>query len=153
MDWFAFHPYGSNSSELPSDAARDRDEHHARRLRQAREGARPGLRRDEADRLEDPDRLRRVRNRVHYPEEAKRRKYTGAEPASTKPVSPTVQGERYKQALGLAFCQPTVKAMFLYHAFDEVGRGQWQSGLYYVDHTAKRACRSSGRPSRKSSAA
>jgi hypothetical protein len=27
--------------------------------------------------------------------------------------------------------------MFLYHAFDEVGRGQWQSGLYYVDHTAK----------------
>ena len=68
---------------------------------------------------------------------SKAKKYTGAEPASTKPVSPAVQGERYKQALSLAFCQPTVEGMFLYHAFDEVGRGQWQSGLYYVDHTAK----------------
>ena len=27
--------------------------------------------------------------------------------------------------------------MFLYHAFDEVGRAQWQSGVYYVDHKPK----------------
>jgi len=62
-------------------------------------------------------------------------------PKSTKPVAPAVQGERYKEAISLAFCQPTVRAMFLYHAFDEVGRLQWQSGLYYVDHTPKPSLR------------
>lgn len=136
MDWFAFHPYGSNSSELPS----------------TRHSTSTSIT------LADYDKLVKVLGQafdgtkqtgstipIIYDEygiestipKNKAGKYTGTEPASTKPVSPPTQGLRYKQALGLAFCQPTVKAMFLYHAFDEVGRGQWQSGLYYVDHTAK----------------
>lgn len=136
MDWFAFHPYGANSSELPTTrhttgtniTIADYDK-LVKALGQAFDGT------------------KQVGSKIPviYDEygiestipKAKAKKYTGAEPASTKPVSPPVQGQRYKQALGLAFCQPTVKAMFLYHAFDEVGRGQWQSGLYYIDHTAK----------------
>ena len=136
MDWFAFHPYGANSSELPS----------------TRHSTSTSIT------LADYDKLVKVLGQafngtgqagsaipIVYDEygiestipKNKARKYTGTEPASTKAIPPTLQGQRYKEALGLAFCQPTVKAMFLYHAFDEVGRGQWQSGLYYVDHTPK----------------
>jgi len=136
MNWFAFHPYGSNSSELPTtqhptstNITLNDYGKLVKILGQAFDGT------------------KQIGSQIpivydEYGIEStipknKAKKYTGAEPASTKPVPPTVQGERYKEALGLAFCQPTVKAMFLYHAFDEVGRGQWQSGLYYVDHTAK----------------
>jgi hypothetical protein len=136
MDWFAFHPYGSNSSELPTTrhpggtniTIADYDK-LVKALGQAFDGT------------------KQVGSKIPviYDEygiestipKSKAKKYTGKEPASTKPVALPVQGQRYKEALGLAFCQPTVRAMFLYHAFDEVGRGQWQSGLYYVDHTAK----------------
>jgi hypothetical protein len=37
----------------------------------------------------------------------------------------------------LAFCQPTVRGLFLFHAVDEQALAGWQSGLYYVDDTAK----------------
>ena len=136
MDWFAFHPYGSNSSELPT----------------TRHPTGTNITIADYNKLvkvlgQAFDGTKQVGSKIPviYDEygiestipKSKARKYTGKEPKSTKPVSPPVQGQRYKQALGLAFCQPTVKAMFLYHAFDEVGRGQWQSGLYYIDHTAK----------------
>jgi hypothetical protein len=140
MDWFAFHPYGANSSESPS----------------AQHPTSTNITINDYDKLvrvlgQAFDRTRQLGSKIpivydEYGIEStiptrKARKYTGAEPAATKPVSPTVQGTRYKEAIGLAFCQPTVNAMFLYHAFDEVGRGQWQSGLYYVDHTAKPSLR------------
>ncbi len=136
MDWFAFHPYGANSSELPT----------------TRHSTSTSITIADYDKLVKAlgqafDGTNQIGSKIPviYDEygiestipKSKAKKYTGAEPASTKPVSPAVQGERYKQALSLAFCQPTVEGMFLYHAFDEVGRGQWQSGLYYVDHTAK----------------
>jgi hypothetical protein len=44
-----------------------------------------------------------------------------------------VQGAYYRQAIQLAFCQPTVRGIFLFHVFDEPGLPQWQSGLYYAD--------------------
>lgn len=140
MDWFAFHPYGSNSSESPS----------------ARHPSGTNITLSDYDKLVKSlgtafDGTKQVGSTIPivYDEygiestipKSKARKYTGAEPKSTKPVSPVDQGERYKEALGIAFCQPTIKAMFLYHAFDEVGRGQWQSGLYYVDHTPKPSLR------------
>ncbi len=136
MDWFASHPYGANSSELPTT-------HHSTST---------------SITIADYDKLVRILGQafdgtkqvgsaipIVYDEYGiestippkKAKKYTGSEPASTKPVSPVVQGQRYKQAIQLAFCQPTVKAMFLFHAFDEPGRRQWQSGVYYVDHTPK----------------
>jgi hypothetical protein len=63
--------------------------------------------------------------------------YTGVEPAAVKPVPADVQGLYYRQAIGLAFCQPNVRAISLFHVFDEPDLNRWQSGLYYVDGKAK----------------
>jgi hypothetical protein len=63
--------------------------------------------------------------------------YTGTELSTTKPVDEQTQGEYYSQALALAFCQPTVKAIFLFHAFDEQALDRFQSGVYYADGTPK----------------
>jgi hypothetical protein len=63
--------------------------------------------------------------------------YTGTEPATTKPVDETTQGTYYHDALALAFCQPNVKAFFVFHAFDEPPLDRYQSGVYYADGTAK----------------
>jgi hypothetical protein len=52
-------------------------------------------------------------------------------------VSPELQAAYYPRALALAFCQPTVKGLFIFHTFDEFSLDGWQSGLYYADHTAK----------------
>jgi hypothetical protein len=136
MDWFAFHPYGSNSSESPSaqhPSSTNITINDYAKLVKALGGAFDGTKQlgSQIPIVYDEYGIEST-----IPKR-KARKYTGAEPRSTKPLSPALQGERYKEAISLAFCQPTVKAMFLYHAFDEVGRGQWQSGLYYVDHSAK----------------
>ena len=48
-------------------------------------------------------------------------------------------GIYYRQAIGIAFCQPTVRGIFLFHLYDELDRNRWQSGLYYVDRTPKRS--------------
>jgi len=63
--------------------------------------------------------------------------YTGTEPATTRPVPEETQAAYYEQALGLAFCQPNVETTLLFLARDERSRATWQSGLYYVDGTAK----------------
>ena len=63
--------------------------------------------------------------------------YTGSEVPATKPVPEATQAAYYRQAIALAFCQPTVSSLFLFHVFDEKEMASWQSGLYYVDRTAK----------------
>jgi hypothetical protein len=63
--------------------------------------------------------------------------YTGTEPATTKPVPETTQAEYYRQAVQLAFCQPNVRGLFLFHSVDEKDLAAWQSGLYYADDTAR----------------
>ena len=68
---------------------------------------------------------------------AKASLYTGTEPATTKPVDEATQAQYYHDALAIAFCQPTVKAFFLFHAFDESTLPAWQSGVYYADGTPK----------------
>jgi hypothetical protein len=68
---------------------------------------------------------------------AKSSLYTGHEPTTTKPVDEATQGLYYRQALAIAFCQPTVKAFFFLHVVDEAALLGWQSGLYYVDGTPK----------------
>jgi hypothetical protein len=70
---------------------------------------------------------------------AKARLYTGAEPTTTRPVDEPTQGEYYRQALGLAFCQPNVRGLILFHLADEPALAGWQSGVYYVDGKAKRS--------------
>src|SRR5262249_48154963 len=68
---------------------------------------------------------------------AKASLYTGTEPATVHPVDPATQAVYYRQAIQLAFCQPNVKAMLLFHSVDEVDLDRWQSGLYYADGTPK----------------
>jgi hypothetical protein len=63
--------------------------------------------------------------------------YTGKEPTTTKPVDEATQGNYYRDALALAFCQPNAKAFFVFHAFDEPSLPGWQSGVYYKDETPK----------------
>jgi hypothetical protein len=63
--------------------------------------------------------------------------YTGTEPTTTKPVDETTQAAYYAKALQLAFCQPTVRAILLFHAVDEQALASWQSGVYYADDTPK----------------
>jgi len=59
--------------------------------------------------------------------------YTGTEPASAKSVAETTQATYYREAIQLAFCQPNVRALMLFHAVDEPQLGAWQSGLYYAN--------------------
>jgi hypothetical protein len=63
--------------------------------------------------------------------------YSGTEPATTKPVDPVTQAQYYTQAIQLAFCQPNVQGLFLFHSVDETALSGWQSGLYYADGTPK----------------
>ena len=58
--------------------------------------------------------------------------YTGTEPTTVHPVDETTQGAYYRQAIQLAFCQPNVKALMLFHTVDEADHAGWQSGLYYA---------------------
>lgn len=68
---------------------------------------------------------------------AKQQLYTGDEATTTKPVPEATQAEYYRQAVQLAFCQPNVRGLFLFHAFDEAALPAWQSGLYYADDSPK----------------
>jgi hypothetical protein len=63
--------------------------------------------------------------------------YTGTEPTTTKPVTESTQAAYYQQALAMAFCQPNVTGMLILHSVDERALDRWQSGVYYVDGTAK----------------
>jgi hypothetical protein len=47
------------------------------------------------------------------------------------------QAAYYRQAIELAYCQPTVRGLFVFHTFDEGDLGGWQSGLYFADRTPK----------------
>ena len=58
-------------------------------------------------------------------------------PARTDSVGFAVQAAYYRRALALAYCQPTVRGLFVFHTFDEPGLGGWQSGLYFADRTPK----------------
>jgi hypothetical protein len=68
---------------------------------------------------------------------AKATLYTGTEPATTKPVDEATQALYYDTGLALAFCQPNVQGLFLFHTEDEPALDRWQSGLYYADGTPK----------------
>jgi hypothetical protein len=48
-----------------------------------------------------------------------------------------LQAAYYRSALALAYCQPTVRGIFIFHTFDEADFAGWQSGLYFADGTPK----------------
>ena len=71
-----------------------------------------------------------------------RRRSAASTPTSTRrraadSVRFGVQAAYYRRALELAYCQPTVRGLFVFHTFDEPGLGGWQSGLYFADRTPK----------------
>jgi hypothetical protein len=68
---------------------------------------------------------------------AKQSLYTGTEVPVTQPVDEATQAAYYTEAIQLAFCDPTVKGFFLFHAVDEKAMAAWQSGVYYPDDTPK----------------
>jgi hypothetical protein len=61
--------------------------------------------------------------------------YTGTEPAST--VDEATQARYYRQAIGLAACQKTVRMVFLFHVTDERALTGLQSGPRYADGSPK----------------
>jgi hypothetical protein len=65
----------------------------------------------------------------------------GSSPKAELGVSTSRQAAYYREGLVLAYCQPTVKGLFVFHTFDEPNLDGWQSGLYYVDRTPKPSLR------------
>ena len=68
---------------------------------------------------------------------AKASEYTGTEAVDDKPAPESTQGSYYRQAMAMAFCQPNVVGLLIFHAFDETALDRFQSGLYYPDQTPK----------------
>jgi hypothetical protein len=58
-------------------------------------------------------------------------------PGRSDSVTFARQADYYRSALELAYCQPTVRGLFLFHTFDEADLAGWQSGLYFADGTPK----------------
>jgi hypothetical protein len=58
-------------------------------------------------------------------------------PSAADAVSETMQAAYYKQAVQLAYCQPTVAGLLFFHVSDEPDLDRWQSGLFYADDTPK----------------
>jgi hypothetical protein len=52
-------------------------------------------------------------------------------------VSERRQGEYYRRAIRLAYCQPTVAGLLFFHVTDEPDLDRWQSGLFYADNRPK----------------
>jgi hypothetical protein len=137
MDGFAFHPYCDTSSQPPRECAHPRTtaigiadyDKLVSLLGEAFDGtAQPG---SALPILYDEFGVETV-----IPA-AKERLYTGAEPATIRPVDEATQAAFYREAVAMAFCQPNVRGLLLFHVVDETERPAWQSGLYYLDGTRK----------------
>ena len=63
--------------------------------------------------------------------------YSGQEPDTTKPIDEATQATYFRQAIALAFCQPSVRGLLFFHAIDEGDLDRLQSGVYYADGTTK----------------
>jgi len=136
MDGFAFHPYGEGSSIPPdfphpsstSIGLADYDK-LVGLLGEAFDGtAQPGS--------ELPILYDEYGVETTVPQ-GKASLYTGAEPSTTHPVDETTQAAYYLKALSMAFCQPNVVGILLFHSHDETSLPSWQSGVYYADGTLK----------------
>jgi hypothetical protein len=137
MDAFAFHPYEDNSSIEPVEGLHPRSTTVAigdygklvALLGQAFDGtAQKGS--------QLPIYYDEFGVQTQIPA-AKASLYTNTEPTLTKPVDEPTQARYYREAVQLAFCEPTVRGLFLFHSVDETDLHAWQSGLYYADGTAK----------------
>jgi hypothetical protein len=131
MDGLAIHPYGDSSSQAPRDSAHPNSSYVG-----LADYAKVNALLVEAFGRELPILYDEYGVESDIPA-AKTALYTGTEPTTTKPVDEAKQGEFYRQAVELAFCQPNVRGLLLFHVEDETARISWQSGMYYADGTAK----------------
>ena len=136
MDGLAFHPYPDNSSQSPdfphprstTIGLADYDKLVAL-LAEAFDGtAQPGT---TLPILYDEFGIESI-----VPE-GKKSLYTGTEPTTTRPVDERQQAAAYDLGLRIAFCQPTVAGVLLFHSHDETALASWQSGVYYADGSPK----------------
>ncbi len=140
MDAFSFHPYEENSS-LPPTFEHPR----STTISLADYPKLVGLLGDAFDGTAQPG----SRLPIVYDEfgvqsvipSGKVSEYAGVKPASARPVTETVQGLYYAQALALAACQPTVSSFLIFHVIDEPDLDRWQSGVFYADQTPKSSMR------------
>ena len=136
MDALAFHPYADNSSKAPD--LRPADPDHLGLVDYDRL---VGLLAEAFDGTAQPGSLLPILYDEFGVEtvvpEAKAAAYTGTEPTTTRPVDEATQAAYYRRALQLAYCQPNVVGMLLFHTHDEPALGAWQSGVYYADGTPK----------------
>ena len=136
MDMFAFHPYPGNTGVPPTVPRRS-----ARALGLADYGRLVRL----LGRAFDGTRQRGSTLPILYAEFGVESQvpphrayvYTGREPATTRPVDESTQATYYRQAIELAYCQPTVRGIFVFHVADEHALEGWQSGVYYADSLPK----------------
>jgi hypothetical protein len=63
--------------------------------------------------------------------------YSGAEPATTRPIDEAAQGTAYAAAIRMAACRPTVRMLLFFHVSDEPQLERLQTGVYYADDTPK----------------
>ncbi len=63
--------------------------------------------------------------------------YSGTEPETTRPVDEATQAQYYVEAFKVAYCQPNVIGILVFHVTDESALSRWQSGPYYADDTPK----------------
>jgi hypothetical protein len=137
MDQFAIHPYGDNSSQSPRDSAHPR----STTIGLADYGKLVGLLGDAFDGTPQRGSSLPILYAEYGVESiippAKASHYTGTEPATTRPVDEATQGAYYRQAIEMAFCQPNVVGLLVFHVADEPGLPQWQSGVLYHDNTPK----------------
>ncbi len=136
MDGLAFHPYPDNSSQSP-----DFPHPRSTSIGLADYGKLVALLGQAFDGTAQPGSSLPILYDEFGIESAvpqgKRSLYTGTEPATTKPVDERQQAASYDLGLRLAFCQPTVEGILLFHSQDETAFASWQSGVYYADGTPK----------------
>ena len=113
------HPYTRTTRASRRRRAPEHDHDRRRRLPQARLAPRRGVRRHRAAGLRR-SRSSTASSASSRSSRRRRRRCTRAtEPTTTKPVDETTQATYYRQALALAFCQPTVADMLLFLSRDE----------------------------------
>jgi hypothetical protein len=136
MDALAFHPYGDNSSQPPTFA-------HPRTtsIGVADYGKLVGLLAEAFDGTAQQGSTLPILYDEYGVEtqipSAKAPLYNGDEPTTTRPTDEVTQASFYGQAIALAFCQPRVEGILLFHTVDEETMATWQSGLFYADGTPK----------------
>jgi hypothetical protein len=136
MDGLAFHPYEDNSSIAP-----DRTHPNSTTIALADYDKLVGLLGQAFDGTAQPGSTLPIYDdefgvEAQIPAD-KATEYTGIEPSTVKPVPESVQGQYYQQAVQIAFCQPNLRGLFLFHTEDETNLNRWQSGLFYPDGNAK----------------